>query len=491
MAFFDNVKVEDFNSFRMEVKSSLSTLKDELVKVREEINTKASDSELVAKEAAEGAQEAKKQVDSLKDAVNEAFNELKEAAKLGKEEAEEIKTKKEEQLTSLRSVEEKIEVLTEEYEAIFTKKGEVEAATSEIFEDLEKLNTAIEDSVTLPERYQEVLDVLAKVKENGQQVSDLLTHSMKRKSAIDDLVKEILGYSVTNEDGEEEKITGLKSELEDAYKVVSDEINSLSDTLDSHIENNNKRYKKVIDYAESVINSTKEEIESLLPGAMAAGLSEAYDNKAKNEAKEKESTQTTFYWAVGFLVAVSFIPVIVILYLFLGKDLSSVEIIDKTPKIVLTMLPIYLPIFWLAYSASKKINLSKRLIEEYTHKAVLGKTFTGLSKQIEGLQSSTDTVNDLRIQLLYNLLRASSENPGKLISDYNKSDHPLMEALENSAKLSDSVEQLSKFPGLSSLTKVIEQRAVKRLEAQEKKVTEGLIAQEKLESSEENASADT
>jgi hypothetical protein len=124
------------------------------------------------------------------------------------------------------------------------------------------------------------------------------------------------------------------------------------------------------------------------------------------------------------------------------------------PRMVLSILPLYIPVIWLAYSTNKKINLSKRLVEEYTHKEVLSKTFEGLSKQIDNIEDEQISF-DLKTKLLYNILSVSAENPGKLISDYNKTDHPLMDALDKSAKLNDAIESIIKIPGLSKLAKVL------------------------------------
>lgn len=81
--------------------------------------------------------------------------------------------------------------------------------------------------------------------------------------------------------------------------------------------------------------------------------------------------------------------------------------------------------------------------------------------------------------MLYNLLEVSAENPGKLISDYNKSDHPLMDALDKSVKLADAVEKLSKIPGITKFTKIAtewKEKADKELDKQEDKVNLGLEA---------------
>ena len=119
------------------------------------------------------------------------------------------------------------------------------------------------------------------------------------------------------------------------------------------------------------------------------------------------------------------------------------------------------------------MNLSKRLIEEYTHKEVLSKTFEGLARQIQNIEDSAISA-DLKTRLLYNILEVSSENPGKLISDYNKSDHPLMDALDKSVKLSNTIDRLKDIPGMSKLISVLDDKATKIRENQAEKATDGL-----------------
>ncbi|MCY1456231.1 hypothetical protein D9M71_734340 [compost metagenome] len=104
-----------------------------------------------------------------------------------------------------------------------------------------------------------------------------------------------------------------------------------------------------------------------------------------------------------------------------------------------------------------------------------------MSNQIESLPHESSVRDDLRTKLLFNLLQVSSENPGKLITDYNKSDHPLMEALENSAKLSDSMEALAKIPGFSAISKSVTARVENALSKEAAKVEEGLDTMAKLE----------
>ena len=122
---------------------------------------------------------------------------------------------------------------------------------------------------------------------------------------------------------------------------------------------------------------------------------------------------------------------------------TLVDALQKLPNLVPSILFLYIPPLWVAVSASKKVNLSKRLIEEYTHKEVVSKTFEGLSTQIEGINDSKISA-ELRIKLLRNILEISIENPGKLISDYNKSDHPILEKISGLSKNTESKSDKSK-----------------------------------------------
>jgi hypothetical protein len=75
---------------------------------------------------------------------------------------------------------------------------------------------------------------------------------------------------------------------------------------------------------------------------------------------------------------------------------------------------------------------------------------------------------------LSNIVSICSENPGKLISDYNKSDHPLTDALEQSVKLANAVEKLSDFPGLKRITTLLARKSEKIIDTTAQKVKDGL-----------------
>jgi hypothetical protein len=212
----------------------------------------------------------------------------------------------------------------------------------------------------------------------------------------------------------------------------------------------------------------------LLPKALTAGLSHAYEVKKRHELLTSKDLSKKFVGGIAGMICVSLIPFAVsVCYYFYGK--SFVDVIKIVPNLVTAILPLYIPVLWLAYSANKRLNLSKRLIEEYTHKEVSSKTFEGLSRQIENIDDE-EISSDLRIRLLYNILEVNSENPGKLITDYNKSDHPLMDALDKSVKLGNAVERLSEIPGMSRLAGMMEKKAKRILKENMKKAEAGFAA---------------
>ncbi len=161
--------------------------------------------------------------------------------------------------------------------------------------------------------------------------------------------------------------------------------------------------------------------------SLTAGLSSAFSSKKEEEVASSEKLQKRFNQGINLMIGVSLIPVAVSVF-FLFKGISFEEVILRLPRIVLAIIPMYIPVLWFTYSANKKLNLSKRLIEEYAHKEVLSRTYEGLSTQIDSLKNPEQS-KDLRFRLLSNFLQVSSENPGKLISNYETSDHPVMEAL--------------------------------------------------------------
>ena len=332
------------------------------------------------------------------------------------------------------------------------------------------------------------------MEENHEKSTQLLKAISLRRTEILNIHREIFGFD--QEDAETDEIThipGLKEELEHVYTKLEKKSGDLSKSLSTLEKTTSDEYTNLIEISKKKNLDLEEEwnakhseinkkIQSLLPNALTAGLSHAFSKKKEDEDGAYEKHKTQFGYGIFGLVIVSIIP-FAISIVFLLQDKSLEQVIYNIPRVVLAIVPLYLPVLWLAFSSSKKMNLSKRLIEEYSHKEVLSKTFEGLSSQINSLDDN-EISSELRIKLLQNFMQVYSENPGKLISNYETSDHPIMEILEQSHKLDATVEKLRKFPGLDKISKILESKSEKLIQESEVMVEEGLETMKKLEEKE-------
>jgi hypothetical protein len=370
-------------------------------------------------------------------------------------------------------------------ERIASEESKVDELLTSLNEKMELLTQHLTNAEVIPETIHLITEYATKANSQLDQISQTLQHSLHRKAEIDKLYKRVFGEDIQLESGEIEHIDGQKDELEQTYKQLKASAQTIKSEVDSSLTNITQMYTETTDklshefsnlYIDTAkqADTIKQQVLDLLPSAMAAGLSSAYENKKDTEAESLKDFETSFRFAILGLILVSLIPFSVDVYLLVkGNDL--VQVIKDTPSLILSILPLYFPVLWLAYSTNKKLNLSKRLIEEYTHKSVLGKTFSGLSHQIESLPDHQQKVKEeLRTRLLFNILQVSAENPGKLISNYDKADHPIMDALENSAKLSDAIEAISRIPGLSSLAKKLSEQSDKIIQTNAQRVENGL-----------------
>jgi uncharacterized protein YoxC/tetrahydromethanopterin S-methyltransferase subunit B len=308
--------------------------------------------------------------------------------------------------------------------------GSCENAESQVHDikgKIDALNEIIENNSDVSTQLAEITVTHDQAQDLFNKMNNPYKTVLKRKQEIDEVYYEIMGYDEDSE-GEGGHVEGLKDQLEESYKQIK---KGLSETQSAIADYKDKTYTDYGGFTEEKINDfiaietkweghflkTLKKIEGLLPKAMTAGLSSAYSEKREEEVKDRDGYYKNFVWGIISLIAVSLIPFGLSVYL-LTQGLSLKEVLIDMPRLVVAILPLYIPVLWLAYSANKKVNLSKRLIEEYTHKEVLAKTFEGLSKQIENIDNEISS--DLRLKLLTNLLEVSSENPGKLISNWGR-----------------------------------------------------------------------
>lgn len=438
-----------------------------ILELREQIDKTTPEYEAEARQASRKCSEFRNRCE---DAKNEALT----AVEITQNSLNEINSIKDEIVGIAHIIRESKASVRNSTDTINSVLSELTVRKEELEESISNLESIFDSPESYSEKlrlfeswHSESLDVVAKTKA-------LFTQITARKAELDELYYEIIGIPASEESNQEE-IIGLKTELENAF----------SDLKTNFVEfekNKKEEVSSLVGSWEEDFDDISKKIKALLPNALTAGLSHAYSEKKNDELAETLKLDKSFNRAIYGLIFVSLIPFAINISLLLqGKSLEASLL--QMPRLVLAILPLYVPILWVAYSTNKKLNLSKRLIEEYTHKEVLSKTYEGLSEQISNLDNSKAS-KELRAKLLYNILEVSSENPGKLISNYDKSDHPLMDALEKSVQLTNAVDKLDKIPGLSKIATYLDKKTDKLLATESLKAEKGIEMVEKAKASE-------
>lgn len=456
-----------------ELEKQIAFIRQQTTNLEVALEKKTTDYEQEAKEASIRAIESAGAADQSKNAIlgyaEDGLNKLNELIERYNS-FDGLKTQFDEYLNNARnsstSIQEILSEVSSARENITTKR-----------QDLEEIFSA---QSGLEEKVSRLQEIAARGDDIDLRTSGLLKNISDRKKEVEALYYEIMGS--VNEEGEVE-VDGLKAKLEASYTRIETDLLSLENTIndfeqshkgsyDSFVTDKKNEYTTLTNQWSEEHRRIVEEINKLLPNALTAGLSAAYHEKKVTEVDEYKQLSKTFTNAIYALAAVSLIPIAVSVISIFQK-ITLEQAILRIPRLVLAILPLYIPVLWVAYSANKKRNLSKRLIEEYSHKETLSKTFEGLSKQINNIEDM-NVSSDLKVKLLYNIVEVNSENPGKLISDYNKSDHPLMDALDKSIKLTNAVTKLSNIPGFNKLATSLSKKTETLLNKESEKAEKGL-----------------
>lgn len=253
---------------------------------------------------------------------------------------------------------------------------------------------------------------LNNAKEESEKIKFLNEGSSQVLKKLEAFHEEIFG----TESGDGEREGGLRNEL----KVRKEE-------LDDFKNKQQERY-----------NELNKQIESLLPGATSAGLSNAY-----NAMRKKFSKEVTFYGKLFYLALVILFGVIVFVNTkYISNIFYNVEIAtqiwqpneDSIGIIIISILkgliyklPFILPAFWLVIFASKRRSEVQRLEQEYAHKEALAKSYESYKKQIEKLNE--EEKSKLLPILMENMLKAIALNPAETLDKNHKEATPIEEII--------------------------------------------------------------
>jgi hypothetical protein len=461
------------------LESERKKLWSKLLDLEKMLRKKSSDFENESRESASRAKTLFEECQKSQESFSALLSEVTEATSKIRVNLSDVEVKS-------REIAEFYDQAESNVEKIGVSATEIEKRRIKVVEQADKLDVVFEETDDIVKKIEDLKKQSERSTELSAKVEVIHKSIASKKEEIDEIYYEIIGYTETDE-LTDKKVTvkGLKDELKDSYTQIKLDLTALAESFEAEKTSTVKNLDSLKVLTESDLKTfyktwevnlveLKKQIEKLLPNALTAGLSYAYSEKKDLEIADNKSYSKYFSISILGMLVISLIPFgVSINSLVEGTGLN--ETILRLPRLVLAILPLYVPVLWIAYSNNRKGNLSKRLIEEYSHKEVLSKTYEGLSKQISGLGDSTQE-NDLKNRLLFNILEVSAENPGKLISDYNKSDHPLMDALDKSVKLTDAVERLARIPGFTRIAASLSRKSETILERENIKASKGIDA---------------
>jgi predicted nucleic acid-binding Zn-ribbon protein len=466
MGLFDGKQLEYLEDERKKLWDRLIRNEKFAKELEKQIQKKATDSEKDAAQASRKAAEFRNKAEERYQEASNFVNQIEVEIETARAAVSQINKTKIDIDEEEQSIQETIGRL-EELEINYQQR------LRDVDTSITRINAFTTKYPDLETKIEEINGFISKVEENLDKSGVSLSALNKRKREVDDLYREIFGYTETSdEDGDATKIEGLKDELESSYNKLSENLVAALEEVEKLHSDYSTKYSEFESGHKEGYKAVKDEIASLLPNALTAGLSAAFSSKKDNEVEASEKLQKNFSLGIYLMIGVSVIPLIIsVIFLYQGVTLE--QVIMKIPRLVLAIIPMYIPVLWFTYSANKKLNLSKRLIEEYAHKEVLSKTYEGLSTQISNINDKAQS-EELKFKLLSNFLQVSAENPGKLISNYEVSDHPIMEALEQSYKFQIAIDRLEGVPGLGKIGAMLESKAKKRMTKREEKIVKAL-----------------
>ncbi|WP_287964767.1 hypothetical protein [Diaphorobacter sp.] len=192
----------------------------------------------------------------------------------------------------------------------------------------------------------------------------------------------------------------------DAAEAAAAASKKLADKAET-VEKKITAYENRLAELDNQCNEKLETITGLLPGATAAGLAHAFDDRRKTFLKPG----TRWQWL--FVGSVSFIVLLALTGLWHVYKSGTPLTWDELARLWVARLPIAGALVWLALHASRESALAKRLEEDYGYKAAIAASFQGFQKQMADLGSSVQESSPLS-KLCGDTLATIASPPGRI-----------------------------------------------------------------------------
>ena len=450
--------------------SQYKYLDEERVKLWNELRQLQEHVEAILTVASANASEEQKALTQIGIKAAHAFRRIKERDATTEKLTSNIKSAQK----ILSEAEPLLAELTSTRERISNSTQEVVDARNKFDEEMSGLESRAN---SLLEREQKIEEIVSESESTRDEMQSLLeeiegkhTDSDAKYQDISKVHKLLWGY--TKENGE--VVEGKKQELESTYVELERKINTAKVEADAFEKEYKEKCNSFLDSAKSEAEALANKVRGLLPDAMTAGLSSAYLENRKTEEVEQQKQMGLFTKCIWGMMLLALLPIGLNMGLWYKYDKSLLDILAMLPRQMMCILPLYVPLFWLAIFANKRVNLSKRLIEEYKHKEAVSKTYEGLSRQISEI-ADEEASQELQKRLLFNTIMLSEKNPGELIKNFNRPDNPLFDMLNQGSRFADAMNKLASVPGIEQLLAMagtIKQKAARDDDREEEEARE-------------------
>lgn len=351
---------------------------------------------------------------------------------------------------------------------------EIQPITPEYVERLESSIKELKDfQKSLPETKQKIWDLLKgaeSVALSQDKAEKAATAAEKANKAIQDqqltFQKSITQTSETLK-GLNQQQSALQEkikEIEDTYnllmtlksKLLTDETNDQGEITKPCAATEIRRllkkieaaYKEQADDFEKLYKERSDKINSLLPGAGAAGLASSYyeakmkytitndlSSRDDDSGKKFRLSRRDFipqYVAYGFNMSLFLVPLGFLVYIFWGHQVSTISAAQPSYADLLYRLTLTLPLAAISLYGISSLMTNRRLYEEYNHKQRVMQLYHSFKKEID-----TSSDHDLKIKLLNVMLDVVQDKPASKLSRYEKTIFTAIQ--EQTGKISDKV----------------------------------------------------
>lgn len=299
--------------------------------------------------------------------------------------------------------------ITDEQAVVATKSAHIQGAqehADKVRADLDRAQTAATQSATEAEG-----------------------HKNRAQTAVDaasELLAEIRGHkaaALADSEG-----IGALHEAAKTASAVTKKLAERSDGIDTRLS----EYEVALAELRKQSEEQLQTITGLLPGATAAGLAHAFDDRRKTFLSPARRWQWLFVGSVACLVILALTGLYNVY-----KD-NIVLGWDDLARLWIARLPIAAALVWLALHASREAALAKRLEEDYGYKAAIAASFLGFQRQMAKIGEDASEGSPLS-QLCQDTLATIGSPPGRIYDKHRLTVTPagaFAEAAANAATAS-------------------------------------------------------